>query len=583
MKPVSIGGTFGWFSAGRNQRGIVLCGTLGFEQHSAHRWWRDLSEGIAATGCTVLRFDYPGEGDSEGHSVQLDPALDAIRQAIRFLRDQTRVEEIILVGLRLGATLAALIAEEGGIDRLVLLAPFPSGRAYLREMELQARLLDITPDGATLWKRPDTLSVGGFAFAPDLIQDLKHVDLSRAGSPIAKRILLLGPDPASLATRYANLGSRVEVGELPGLAPLLSDAHQVRMPEDTRTQILKFVSEETAPRPTLSLRAQISGDAITGAGWREEPVQFKDGLFGIRCRPQAALSKAPAVLFVNMAVHTHSGYGRQTTTLARTLAQHGISSLRMDLRGVGDSADRLDGELPLYRLDAVEDIRAGIDVLIQGEARPVIAIGTCSGAYLAFHALCQDRRIAAAVLANLYCFDWDLTHGGETYAAKPVRHVSAYAAMGFSWPTWRRVLTGVTPVGVILHTLARRGFSRLFDRLIKRHQLGGASHPIIPRRAAFRRRGARLVLLYSAGDLGLVDLRTQLGSVDGAAAHLGEPVHVIADADHSFAADPAQAMLLREVQRLAAVLGSGHHARTTTGLSFADRMTIVPQQSPEAA
>lgn len=493
------------------------------------------------------------------------------------------MEEITLVGLRLGGTLAALVAAEGGTDRLVLLAPFPRGRAYLREMELQARLLDIAPDGAPLSKRPDTLSVGGFAFAPELIQDLKHVDLSRADSPIAKRILLLGPDPASLAARYANLGSRVEVGDLPGLAPLLSDAHRVRMSEGTRSRILKFVSEETAPRPTLPLRAQISGDAITGAGWIEEPVQFGGGLFGIRCRPHAALSKAPAVLFVNMAVHTHSGYGRQTTTLARILAQHGISSLRMDLRGVGDSADRPDGELPLYRLDAVEDIRAGIDVLIQGDARPVIAIGTCSGAYLAFHALCQDRRIAAAVLANLYCFDWDLTHGGGTYAAKPVRHISAYAAMLFSGPTWRRVLTGVTPVGAILRTLARRGFSRLFDRLIKRQEPGGTSEPIIARIADLRRRGARLVLLYSAGDLGLVDLHTQLGSVDGAAAHLGEPVHVVADADHSFAAEPAQAMLLREVQRLAAVLGPSHQSKTTTGLSFTGHMTTVPQQSLEAA
>ena len=568
MKPISIEGTFGWFSAGSNRRGVILCGTFGFEQHSAHRWWRDLSEGIADTGCAVLRFDYPGEGDSEGHSVRLDPALEAIRRAIRFLQDKIHVEEITLVGLRFGGTLAALVAAERGVHSLILLAPFPRGQAYLREMELQARLLDIAPDGTPLPKRSDILSVGGFAFEPDLIQDLKHVDLTRAKSPIAERILLLGPDPAGLAIRYADLGSQVEVGDLPGLPSLVSDAHQVRMTDASRTRILKFVSEKVAPHSTPPLGERILGDMITGVGWSEEPAQFGDGLFGIWCRAHSVLSKTPVVLFVNMAAHVHSGYGRQTTTLARTLARNGISSLRMDLYGVGDSVNRSDGELPLYKLDAVEEVRAGIDVLIQGDARPVIIVGTCSGAYLAFHALCQDQRITAAVLANLYCFDWDLTHGGEPYAAKPARHISAYVALLFSWTVWRRILSGVTPVGSILCTLAQRGFARLFDKLVKRHRLEGQLEPIITRIANLRRRGAKLVLLYSAGDLGLVDLRTQLGSLVSAAAHLGEPVHVITGADHTFSTENAQDLLLREIQRIVSTLTVGHDKSASNLLSF---------------
>lgn len=185
MKPVIIGETFGWFSAGRNRRGIVLCGTLGYEQHLAHRWWRDLSDGIAGTGCAVVRFDYPGEGDSKASETQLGTALDAIRQVVRFLRNEVGVEEIVLVGLRLGGTLAALVAAEGGVDRLVLLAPFPRGRAYLREMELQGRLIDILPDGGPLPKRPGTLSVGGFTLSSVLRQDLSKIDLRVLDRPPA--------------------------------------------------------------------------------------------------------------------------------------------------------------------------------------------------------------------------------------------------------------------------------------------------------------------------------------------------------------------------------------------------------------
>lgn len=577
MKPFWVDGNFGWYGAGRNNRGVVLCGTFGYEQHTVHRWWRDLSEGIAAAGCAVARFDYPGEGDSEDTPVRLASACDAIRGAVRVLRDEAKAEEIVLVGLRFGATLAALVAAEGGVDRLVLLAPFTRGRAYLREMEMQARLVDIEPDGTPLVKRPGLLSVGGFSVNADLKEDVAQIDLCRAERPPAPRILLLGPDLAHLAAKFTQQGSRAEAGEFPRLGCLLTDAHQSSMPEATRTRILNFVSEDAAERPGRSLCPPAAGTTMTGAGWSEAPLRFGNGLFGIRCQPPAVLPRTPAVLFVNLGAFVHSGHGRHTTTLARTLARFGVTSLRMDLRGVGDSADRPDGESPLYKLDAVDDLRAAIDVLTEDTARPVIVVGACNGAYLAFHAICQDPRITAAVLINLYCFDWELTHGGESYGAKPARHISAYAAMLLKWGTWRRLLTGAAPVGKIVRSLARRSTARLIDKFVKPAGSNERSRSISARIADVRRRGARLVVIYSAGDLGLVDLRTQLGSLDEAAAILGEPVRVIADADHAFSAEPAQAALLHELRNLTAPRLAEYQTSEQSNPSSAGRMSIALQ------
>lgn len=583
MDPVSIGRTFGWFSQGRNRRGVILCGTFGFEQHSAHRWWRDLSEGIADTGCAVLRFDYPGEGDSAGDSIQLDTALDAIRRAIRFMQDEVQAESICIVGLRLGATLATLVAQEGGIDRLVLLAPFAQGRVYLREMAIKARVIDVVPNGTPLPKRPGLLSVGGFVLAPDLKQDLAQIDLRAVDQLPVKHILLLGPDPASLAAQFVERGVRVEAGVLPGLASLVSDAFQTRMPEATRARILDFVSEGIRPRTAQPpLRPTIDA-AITDAGWSEEPVRFGGGLFAIRCRPSTSLSWAPAVLFINMGANVHSGYGRQTTSLARILAQNGVASLRMDLGGVGDSLDRPSGELPFYNPDAVADVRAALDALTQGAARPVIAVGTCNGAYLAFQAICQDRRIAAAICVNLYCFDWALNHGGEPYAIKPIRRVSTYAAMLLKGATWRRILGGVTPLGMIIRSLVRRECVRLLDKLVGHDKPADRSRSIVERITEVRRRGAKLVLLYSAGDLGLKDLHTQLGSLDQAAAVLGKPVQVVAAADHMFSAEPAQAALLNELQELVSTMAGGHYAHAACDLSSSGRIAAIPQLSLEVA
>lgn len=520
MDAAIINGTFGWFRAGRLRRGVVLCGTLGLEQLSAHRWWRDLGESVAATGCSVVRFDYPGEGDSDAVTARLDTALDAIRGSIRFLREEARAEEIVLVGLRLGGTLASLIAAEGDVDRLVLLAPFLRGRSYLREIGVQAKLIDIVPDGSPLPKRSGLLSVGGFVLHPHLIRELNPIDLLRADRCPAGRALILGPDSARLAARYEALGSSVNAGDLPGFAGLVSDAYQTRMPDEIRERILRFVSEGATSLPGPRWKAKGAGAAMAGTGWSEEAVRFGGGLFGIRCRPSATSSRAPAVLLINMGVYAHSGYGRQTTTLARTLAQSGITSLRMDLRGVGDSADRPDGMLPLYTLDAVADVRAALDVLTEDHEQPVIAVGTCNGAYLAFHAVCQDPRISAAVLVNLYCFDWDLTHHGEPYAYKPARNLSAYTRLLLSPGNWRRVINGTAPVGSIIRKLARRGLARLWDKAVRLGRPAERSLSIAQRIAEVRRRGAKIVLLYSAGDLGLADLSTQLGSLDQAASIL---------------------------------------------------------------
>lgn len=583
MKPVNIDGVFGWLGSGSRQRGVILCGTFGFEQHSAHRWWRDLSEGIAAAGCPVLRFDYPGEGDSAGHDVRLETALDAIRRAIRVMRDEMGAEEIVLVGLRLGGTLAALVAAEESLDRLVLLAPFARGRTYLREMEMQARVIDIAPDGSPLPKRPGVLSVAGFRLNPDLIEALAAVDLRTAGRPPAPRILWLGPDPSGLASRYAAAGAEVEAGELPDLSALVSDAMHARLDEATRARIVAFVAEGArshAVRPPVPKRRQA---ALTGAGWTEDPVRFGPGLFGIRCRPRAAAPGMPAVLFVNMGVNVHSGHGRQTTRLARTLARSGVMSLRMDLRGAGDSAGRPDGDLPFYRHDAVGDVRAAVDELVRSGAGPIIAAGTCNGAYLAFHALCEDPRIAGAILVNLYCFDWALTHGGAPYGATPVRHGAAYLAMLRDGATWRRILTGNTSAGTIAAALVRRVAARLVSRIRRTPAPGPRPLPIAARIASLRQRGARLCLLYSAGDLGLVDLRLHLGSLDQAAAILGERVQVVPEADHSFSAEPAQDLLLRELHRMATACAVDHPVMAANDGARDSLPGCPPQQSRGAA
>ncbi len=130
----------------------------------------------------------PGEGDSEGYSVRIDTALDAIRRAIRFMREDPEIEEIVLVGLRLGGTLAALIAARRLPSTSSSFSP-PSRRGGLFAGNGDpGALVDILPDGSPMPKRAGVTSVAGFRLEPELIAELSSIDLRNAqvGRPPAR-------------------------------------------------------------------------------------------------------------------------------------------------------------------------------------------------------------------------------------------------------------------------------------------------------------------------------------------------------------------------------------------------------------
>ncbi|MCJ2015488.1 alpha/beta hydrolase [Methylobacterium sp. J-076] len=536
--PVTFGGMLGWYGAGRSRRGVVLCGTLGYEQISAGRGWRRLADDLTAAGHPTLRFDYPGEGDSaDPDTADVDGLVRAIGSAARFLRGEGGAEEIVLVGLRLGATLAALAAGEGGVDRLVLLAPFASGRAYLREMTIRTKTIDQLPDGRPFPQDPAAPVFGGFRPAPGLLASLATLDLAKVPPAPVPKVLLLGPDPSGLAGRLRDGGSAVETGPFPGLAPFLSNALISETPREVFAQVLGFVADDASARPGTPMPAPPAGP-IAHSSWTETLVRF-GGNAGIVCTPRVSDPTMPSVLFLNSGVNPRSGYGRQTTDLARGLAAMGVRSLRMDLRGVGDSEDRADGSLPLYALDALAEARAGIDRLDDG--RGVVVTGNCSGAFLGFHAVCADSRVRAGILSNLYCFDWD-PKADLAAALKPsFRSPAAYASLLRRPDAWRRVLRGEVKVGAIASRLAALAGGRLRHAAATLLRPFPAPDSVAGRVAAIRKRGARLVLVFSAGEAGLGEVAAHLGrSPAKVARRLGHPLVILPDTDHNLSTAGAQ-------------------------------------------
>jgi len=97
---------------------------------------------LAAKGLPVFRFHYRGSGDSGGEPEEVTlsgQVADALR-AIDLLCERQRLEEIGLLGIRLGGTVAALAAKaDPRVKALILWEPVVRPRAYFTEF-LRAKI-----------------------------------------------------------------------------------------------------------------------------------------------------------------------------------------------------------------------------------------------------------------------------------------------------------------------------------------------------------------------------------------------------------------------------------------------------------
>jgi pimeloyl-ACP methyl ester carboxylesterase len=177
-------------------RGVVICQPYGHEYLRTHRALRNLAVQLARGGHPVLRFDYHGCGDSEGDAADgtADRWTGDIALAADELRRTTRVSRLALVGVRLGAALAAAAAStRTDVDALVLWDPVIRGADYVEQLvDLHARWLAIGPRA----EAPDVGPVAplGFPLTPAARESLERLDAGRVRLSPATRVLTVLSD-----------------------------------------------------------------------------------------------------------------------------------------------------------------------------------------------------------------------------------------------------------------------------------------------------------------------------------------------------------------------------------------------------
>jgi pimeloyl-ACP methyl ester carboxylesterase len=180
---------------------------------------------MAEAGFPVLRFDYYGCGDSSGEAEQgsITRWLEDISTAVAELRARADKYQVCVVGLRLGATLAALSGSRRELfESLVLWEPVVSGKAYLKELvSLQQEMLRFRPKPKRAKGFNAYMEVLGFPLSRLLHAQLEELDLARIAEKPAARVLIMqtAPGDATGSLREHLVQTRSQVEEQTFEAP----------------------------------------------------------------------------------------------------------------------------------------------------------------------------------------------------------------------------------------------------------------------------------------------------------------------------------------------------------------------------
>jgi alpha/beta superfamily hydrolase len=577
--PIVFGPTeaqlFGWYHQPHPDKArstaVVLCNPLGYEGVCAHRTYRHLAERLADAGFVALRFDYHGTGDSAGHAHdpgRVDAWRESVGRAIEDARARSGARAICLFGVRMGATIAATVAaERGGVDSLVLWAVSPNGKSYLRDVRVVGR----ATDPALASDSTDDVEAGGFVLSRETVGDLPRLDAMTLARPPAQRALVIARASISgqderLVQALEALGTRTKLASFEGYAGMMLDPHESTVPSEVIEGVARWLSEAHASAPgDVHLLREARRDepllrtlspAAPAKRVLERPVRFGEGerLFGIMTEPEGRAERSNVgVILPSLGAIHRIGAGRFHVSLARKLAPSGVTSFRIDLSGIGDSAPpRGQAENELFAPSAITDVQAAMDYLARSHGLSRFAlVGFCSGAYAAYKAATVDPRTAGLVIVNMPTFHWKL--GDAIGAANPrtIKSTGHYWRVLFRRETWRRLAQGEIRVRNIAAVLAERMGSLAAARAkdlvsIARGDPAGSEtkHAL----SAMCARGTEVLAVYSHEDPGIHQAELHLGR----AARLlrDDPrfqLEIIEESDHTFAQREAQGRLTKRL------------------------------------
>jgi alpha-beta hydrolase superfamily lysophospholipase len=563
--------------------GLVICKPFGYEALCSHRGLRAFAEAAAALGVPTLRLDYLGTGDSaaiDSQANQLEVWTRDVRAAVDELRRRTGVRHVCLLGVRLGALLAALAAGEcTAAISLILIAPIVSGRRYLRELRTirlaaamgHAQLPSASAAPTDTDMNAGSMEVSGFWMSAATLEALKKVDLSTYSASTLSDVLVIDgrslPGASAWAQQLIGLGVRTKYLVLPGLIEMtMTSPELATIPQEMiaamRDWLLQFRQNPSVPSvdgadryvgsapasPIMEMTVPSDGPGQQ-ALLTERPVFFdsETALFGIVTEPRQGEIRRRGVILLNAGADYHIGANGMHVSFARDWARHGYVVLRMDLAGLGESGTRpgqADNEV--FPPAVLDDIRAAIAFLrTRYAAADITLFGLCSGAYHALRAAAAGVPVNRILMVNPQNYFWKAgTTPNDLQRVEVVQNPGLYRRQIFSAAAWKRLLSGQVDIWRIAKIYFYRPLLTLESRL---RDIARRLHIRLPNDLGSEleeiyRRGVRIVFVFARGQPGIDLLKLEAGS---SVKRLGETcrIHYIDGGDHIFSQSGPRAIL----------------------------------------
>jgi len=554
VKPVYFGPDerplFGWLHQAAGTVGLVVCNPFGYEAVCAQRSLRYFCEGAASGGFPALRFDYDGTGDSAGDD--RDPGrvaawVGSVHHAVDALKRLTGVERVVVLGVRLGALLAARAAmDRTDIAGLVAIAPVIAGKAYLRELRALQMALghrEPPPDAVVDKQTQEAL---GFPITDETKQALTAIDLLTLPKPPAPAVLLLErndlPSVDAWPDRLAALSVNVERLRIPGYVEMMLDPEFVVVPHALIQATVAWMAGRGTPQgatPSVTREPAPSARVSATVVERAEFVSETHGLFGVLSTPVTPPAARRGLLLLNAGAIGRGGPNRLYVALARRWAALGHAVLRVDVSGIGDSFARGgDRENVVYTRHAGQDIADAVAFLRrQPGVTEVHALGLCSGGYHAFKAAVAGLKLEGVLLINPLTFFFKPDQPADAADYKVGFTMAHYSKQLFDPEAWKRALRGKAKVRPFVQALVRRGSQMVRDRVrnLARHANFELEDDLASELSALARRDIPVRFLFAANDPGLAILRAQGGdTVDKLERSQRLTIQIIEGPDHTF-------------------------------------------------
>lgn len=563
---------------------VVICNPLGFEAIRAHRSIRHLADQLSSAGFPTLRFDYHGTGDSAGADEDPDRVeawLGSLEAAIREMERVTAGRPVCLVGIRMGATLAALAAARRPVSHLVLWEPCLTGAAFTREMAIvaSASLRALLGGNGRRGTDSTAIEAGGYSLTAETQKHLARLTLLDAEPVGRPEILIIGRDDLRedrrLVSAYVELGLECAYRRLPGHPQMMAGPRESLVPSVIHDTIGGWLSErvngQTTPDPPGSpdLARTLSTDAGADATSvvHESPMWFgpEQRLFGILTRPgRSSDPEQPAVILVPGGAVPRTSATRIYVRLARRLAEEGLTVLRMDVSGIGDSLAHPGArENDPYPPALLGDVRAAMSALSEGlrSPRPIHLLGLCSGAFAAFATALESTQVCGVTLINPLAFQAPGDETPNTPSFHYFRDAAHYRTALLDPASWSRLLRGKVDIRRVAATSLRY----LRSRTAARRRAGPGGAPESGLASDLRRlaqRGTRIRVAFSHGDPGYHALMRPAGDTVRDLVSEGHmTMRVFERTDHVFSPSAAREELIDWILE-----AQPHHTTSATNI-----------------